>query len=140
MYNSSFDNDCRVRAKGKRRPQFDRQKMTLTLGTLILPAKFKVCSLCEGKGTHTNPSIDSHGLSSDDFAEDPDFAESYFSGQYDVQCYRCNGERIIPVVDMQKLTNEQKTKLKAKRNKAAKRRRADAEYNAMVQAERRMGC
>ncbi len=61
--------------------------------------KFSICPTCNGKGTHVNPSIDSQGISSDEFAEDPDFFESYISGDYDVNCYECGGKRVIPVVD-----------------------------------------
>ena len=57
---------------------------------------FAVCPTCEGKGSHVNPSIDAHGLSSEDFAEDPDFAEDYFSGAYDVPCAECGGQRVVP--------------------------------------------
>lgn len=64
-----------------------------------LPAKYEVCSLCHGKGTHVNPSIDSHGLSAEDFAEDPDFMDDYFSGAYDQTCNQCHGKRVETVVD-----------------------------------------
>jgi hypothetical protein len=66
---------------------------------LQVPARYEVCSLCSGKGRHVNPSIDAHGLSGDDFADDPDFAESYSSGVYDVECYRCKGQNVEPVID-----------------------------------------
>jgi hypothetical protein len=55
-----------------------------------------VCPVCKGEGSHTNPSIDSNGLSSDELHEDPEFAENYFSGVYDVKCSECQGERVIP--------------------------------------------
>lgn len=64
-----------------------------------LPAKFEVCGTCEGKGTHVNRAIDGNGLSREDFAEDPDFEEAYFRGDYDVQCEECHGQRVVPVVD-----------------------------------------
>ena len=38
-----------------------------------------------------NPSIDAGGLSYDDFCDDPDFEEAYFSGRFDVTCSACNG-------------------------------------------------
>lgn len=50
-----------------------------------------ICGLCRGEGTHVNPAIDSHGLTREDFDDDPDFAESYFAGHYDVPCVRCSG-------------------------------------------------
>lgn len=50
-----------------------------------------ICTLCHGDGTHVNPSIDAGGLSREDFDNDPDFAESYMRGDYDVTCARCGG-------------------------------------------------
>ncbi len=85
---------------------FDAKAMTLTVEvtngymseTLTVPAKFVVCEVCDGKGTHVNPSIDSHGISSEEFAEDPDFFEDYRSGVYDVACSSCGGLRVVPEV------------------------------------------
>lgn len=57
---------------------------------------FAVCPTCEGRGSHVNPSIDSQGLSAEDFDEDPDFREDYFSGAYDVPCAECRGNRVVP--------------------------------------------
>jgi len=59
--------------------------------------RFEVCPLCDGKGKHVNPSIDAHGLTREDFDEDPDFAESYFRGDYDQRCNLCSGEKVVPV-------------------------------------------
>ena len=70
-----------------------------TCEEITIPAMWDVCGLCGGKGSHVNPSIDRHGLSAEDFQEDPEFAESYFGGAYDVNCYRCNGRTTEPVVD-----------------------------------------
>ena len=74
---------------------------------ILLPSKRIVCPQCDGTGKHVNPSIDGHGLTSEDFAEDPDFAESYFSGAYDVRCELCNGNNVIDEID----ENACKTKL-----------------------------
>ena len=62
---------------------------------------FAVCGTCEGRGSHVNPSIDAGGLTGEDFDDDPDFAEDYRSGRYDVPCAECHGERVVPVVDEQ---------------------------------------
>lgn len=59
--------------------------------------RFEVCPLCDGRGKHVNPSIDAHGLTRDDFDEDPDFAEDYFRGNYDIRCNLCGGEKVVPV-------------------------------------------
>jgi hypothetical protein len=76
-----------------------------------IPAKFEVCSVCDGKGSHVNPSIDSNGLSREDFDDDPDFEEAYFSGAYDVPCNCCKGNRVEPVVNFEALTPELRLKI-----------------------------
>lgn len=63
------------------------------------PWHWEVCDLCEGRAKVVNPSIDASGLTAEDFAEDPDFAESYKSGMYDITCPRCGGRSTIPVDD-----------------------------------------
>lgn len=57
-----------------------------------------ICPLCSGHGKHVNPSIDASGISAEDFAEDPDFAEEYFSGGYDVTCAQCQGRGSVVVL------------------------------------------
>jgi hypothetical protein len=64
-----------------------------------LPSRFELCPRCEGRGTHVNPAVDGNGISPEEFAEDPDFAESYFSGLYDVPCHTCGGRRVVEVPD-----------------------------------------
>jgi hypothetical protein len=69
------------------------------------------CPRCGGEGKHVNPSVDGHGLSREDFDEDPDFAENYFAGVYDVTCERCRGLRVVPQLpdpDAHGLTQEQR--------------------------------
>lgn len=75
---------------------------------LVLPAVFQVCSRCRGEGTHVNPSIDGNGLIAEDFADDPDFAEEYSRGTYDVPCSECHGERVVAQVDVEALTPAQR--------------------------------
>lgn len=99
---------------------------------LIVPAKIEVCSCCQGKGTHVNPSIDGHGLTREDFDADPEFEEQYFAGVFDVRCYECKGEKVVKVPDWDAMTEDQ-------------RERADDYYTSMAEtaaeeaAERRMG-
>jgi len=100
---------------------------------VTLPTKFKVCPRCSGKGTHVNPSIDGNGLTQEDFDQDPDFKADYLGGAYDVACYRCEGQRVIAVLDRAKCTKEQ---IKAYDNE----REAIAEMDAIQAAERRFGC
>ena len=66
-------------------------------GGLWIDIRFDVCPLCDGRGKVVNPSIDAHGLSREDFDEDPDFEESYFRGDYDIPCTLCRGEKVVPV-------------------------------------------
>jgi hypothetical protein len=73
-----------------------------------LPGKFEVCTRCEGRGSYVNPSIDGHGLTAEDMAEDPDFAEAYFDGVYDVPCAICHGARVVPRPDLARWTFAQK--------------------------------
>lgn len=65
----------------------------------VVPIIFDVCPTCEGKGRHVNPSIDEEGISEEQFADDPEFREEYFRGTYDVPCYECHGQRVVPVID-----------------------------------------
>lgn len=71
-----------------------------------LPMRWAVCDVCSGRGTHVNPSIDAHGISAEEFAEDPDFGEAYFSGAYDQTCNRCQGRTTVPDVDWDRLSPE----------------------------------
>jgi hypothetical protein len=101
-----------------------------------LPAKFEVCSRCGGEGKHTNPSIDGNGLSREEFDEDPDFREAYFSGVYDVQCEECGGKRVALEIDhaackAQGLQKELKAYYREQRE--------IREMDAISAAERRMG-
>lgn len=53
--------------------------------------KWIICVACAGEGSCVNPNIDAHGLTADDFRDDPDFADDYFSGRYDQRCRACKG-------------------------------------------------
>lgn len=53
--------------------------------------KWIICPACRGEGKGVNPSIDAHGLTAEDFADDPDFADDYCGGTYDVCCAACDG-------------------------------------------------
>lgn len=85
---------------------------------ISLPCRFEVCPRCEGKGVHDHPAF-SNGISRDQFDEDPDFAEDYFKGRYDVRCSECNGERVVSVPDEEALTPEQARVLADHRNARA---------------------
>jgi hypothetical protein len=99
-------------------------------GELIIKCHYEVCDLCNGKGSHVNPSIDAHGISSEEFYEDPDFAENYFSGVYDVACYQCGGKRVVPIPNDDDPGKEDYNNYISDHY----------EYMAEIEAERRMGC
>lgn len=67
-----------------------------------LPDEFKVrrgkrvvCPSCDGHGKHVAASVDAHGLTQRDLDDDPDFADDYFGGRYDVRCETCYGENVV---------------------------------------------
>ncbi len=102
------------------------------------PIKFEVCGGCSGKGTHVHRAIDENGISPDEFAEDPEFAEAYFGGRYDVQCQDCGGNNVMPYIDedaVKLLGAEKIAHLEAYYDN----QEADAAYDAECAAERRMG-
>ena len=63
------------------------------------PSPWEVCPTCQGNGKHVSPNIDRYGISQQDFDDDPDFADSYFSGAYDVTCSQCDGLRVVRGVE-----------------------------------------
>lgn len=65
-----------------------------------LPAKRVVCHRCDGAGVHDHPAF-SNGV---DGLDDPDFAEEYFRGTYDVRCEECDGKNVVLEVDTEALT------------------------------------
>ena len=110
----------------------DHEKKLLVLypgvDNIEIPARYAVCPVCHGRGSYVNPSIDSHGLTADDFAEDPDFAEDYLRGTYDVTCRSCGGRNVILVpidADGQRRVDEILDE--------------ESAYGAEFAAERRMG-
>src|SRR5262245_37322369 len=62
-----------------------------------------VCPVCEGEGKTVNPAIDCHGLTREDFADDPDFAEDYRRGAYDITCRGCKGLRVVTAERIEEL-------------------------------------
>lgn len=101
-----------------------------------LPAKYEVCSRCNGEGKHTNPAIDGNGISQEQFDEDPDFAEAYFSGRYDVACEVCGGKRVELVVDAAECKRQG---LDKELKDYYQHRREIRSVEREMEAERRMG-
>ncbi len=131
--------DYRDLAAQTRKPIVDRSMMTMVVDVdeteITLPLEFEVCSVCDGRGRHVNPSIDAHGLSSDDFHDDPDFAEDYFGGTYDVDCYECDGHRVVPTLNEDVATHDQKTAWSDWQSEIG----FDQQFAMECAAERRMG-
>ncbi len=107
--------------------------LELEEGDKEIPAAYSVCNTCEGKGKHVNPSIDSNGLTAEDFDQDPDFRENYFSGMYDVPCNECHGQRVSPDVDWKRMTSEDKKFVEDWIQE-------HYDYQRECDMERRMGC
>lgn len=143
--------DCRdrVRMYPKWYKSFDARKRTIIISLsyededdgdfeedVEFPMKFEVCPLCHGKGKHVNPSIDAHGISREEFADDPDFMEDYLSGYYDVDCYECDGHNVVPEIDdnSSRMTDELKEKLKQFREY----QKEEAKYRRICEMETRM--
>lgn len=103
-----------------------------TVAEVALPTRWEVCPVCEGAGTHVNPAIDAGGLTAEDFADDPDFAEDYFAGAYDQTCNRCKGRSTVREVDFDRLSPEV-------RELYERQLREEAATRAEERAERLMG-
>jgi hypothetical protein len=110
-----------------------RSKFDTASDRRVLPHKWGVCDVCNGNGTHVNPSIDCGGLTAKDFARDPDFAEAYGRGEYDQPCNKCGGRTTVPVPDFGRISDEDRKVYEAQQ---------DAEYadREMELAELRFGC
>jgi hypothetical protein len=75
-----------------------------------LPARYVVCSQCEGRGTHDHPAF-SNGITSDEWHGpdwDDESRESYLRGDYDVPCTTCDGKRVVLEADEERFTPEQR--------------------------------
>ena len=101
-----------------------------------LPARFHVCPTCEGTGSHVNPSIDAHGITGAEMAEDPDFEAAYFGGRYDVACYECKGQRVVVDVDGDAIKTDEEEELLRRLDDLVQE---DRDFIAVQDAERRMG-
>ena len=93
-----------------------------------LPTRWVVCPVCDGKGSHVNPAIDGHGLTAEDFDQDPDFAEDYAAGVYDQVCNKCEGRTTVRAVDLDRLSPEDLAAYQ-------RQQREEANLRAMERAE-----
>lgn len=94
--------------------EFDEKRMQIRFEPeegeeIEASAQFVVCGVCDGKGSHVNPSIDAHGITGEEWAEwGDDEKESYLAGGYDVPCNRCGGRRVVPTIDEHEPAHVQK--------------------------------
>ncbi len=140
----NYYNDHRVRARDRWYRAFDKARMVATVEIYgeddesewteeaEIPCVYVVCGTCDGKGTHVNPSIDASGIGPEGFHEDPDFADDYLRGRFDVRCYGCGGDRVIPTPDQDRCDP-------AVLRAIEERERAMWEMHQEEMAERRMG-
>jgi len=100
-----------------------------------VPITFSVCPTCSGRGSHVNPSIDAHGITSDEWDRDwsHEDQENYINGMYDVSCYECQGKRVIATLD----EPHTKSEIVKYINNSI---REEYEYAKLVESERRYGC
>lgn len=109
---------------------------------ITVPAKYEVCSNCDGHGTHLNESMRHHAYTlEDDEFEDEGFMREYKKrgGIYDVTCQTCKGTRVVSVPDESKMSASQVKEYKEYKKLQDARDEEDAEFEAMCAAERRMG-
>jgi len=132
----NYYSDYRVRASSHKKwyRALDQKRMVATIiaeddegneTEFETPFTWEVCPTCDGKGKHVNPSIDAGGISAEEFNNDPEFAEDYCSGRYDVCCYNCGGLRVVAVTDDSRVIAAEEEQ---------------REYERMRDSERRMGC
>ncbi len=94
-----------------------------------------VCPTCKGTGRHVNPNIDADGLTREDFDSDPEFAEGYFNGVFDIPCNECGGENVVNAVDVEAMKQQDPQALQDWLDWLKSSYDTEAEYAA----ERRMG-
>lgn len=85
-------------------------RLTKKDGYIHLPFNFEVCSSCGGTGSYVDPNIDSNGITSEEFENDWSYEdrENYFSGMYNITCEECNGARVVPEIEFDYLTQDEK--------------------------------
>lgn len=136
-----YEFDKRVRrAEEESKKTFDEKNMTLSFEIeeqmITLPAKFIVCDVCNGKGSHVNPAIDAHGITQEEYSTwSHEEKDDYFNGGYDVPCMTCHGRRVVPVIDEANIKDDQKELLHAVRQCEKEER----EFENACRRERMMG-
>lgn len=112
---------------------------------LELPSKKEVCYECDGEGFVLIDGLRHEAFTMEEFEEafdDDEDRQAYFTrgSKYDQQCPQCKGQNVVDVVDEQYIPEELKAQYKEYQAYREEQDQADAEYDAMCAAERRMGC
>lgn len=103
--------------------------------TVQIPARWEICPVCKGDGSHCHPAIDGNGITASEWAGwDREDQQAYFEGQYNVPCDCQDGKVLVPDDDL--LTDEHRTAL----NYQAELRAFDQENRMERLAEMRFGC
>jgi hypothetical protein len=110
----------------------DEQRMIAQAYDTEVPFKWEVCPTCNGRGRHVNPAIDCNGITAEDFDQEPGFREEYMAGMYDVRCYNCDGKRVVPVMDRDKMDDAELERIDGEIAE-------DDDFRRMQEAERRFG-
>jgi hypothetical protein len=103
----SYITDPRTQRAAEKPVIYFYDEVTDEENVVELPTHWEVCDLCEGEGSHVNPSIDCNGLDEEQ-ENDPDFMGDYLSGKYDIACNRCGGKRVIQEVNWDAVSEEHK--------------------------------
>lgn len=72
--------------------------------TILVFGKYEVCPTCEGKGSHSNHLGAITGQDLEEMGRD--WLDDYMAGHFDKQCERCEGLRVVSVVDREANTPE----------------------------------
>ena len=142
----NYYSDRRVSSVGKYyNKEYDANSMTITKTlynddegeefVVEFKARFEVCPICDGHGSHVNPSIDAGGICLGGYDHDCDdeFLNDYTNGTFDIACQTCDGRRVVPMIDTSdKVYQKYKDKLKAMEDD-------EREFEAECRAERMMG-
>lgn len=94
-----------------------------------IPARWEICSRCEGDGTHVNPNVDGHGITAEEWDRDWDdeSREGYFRGDYDVPCHDCGGSGKVKVPDLDQIPGDLRERYEA-HERAKAQMDAEARY------------
>ncbi len=101
------------------------------------PCNNIVCPECAGEGKYVNPAVDGNGISGEEFYSEwsEEDRENYMSGVYDVVCKECKGNKVIPEIDEENLSEEEEKDLKLFRQW----QKEEEDYQRMCADERRFG-